>query len=92
MLFFAEGVIDIIMVFGPNFNPHDFTPSHGEKGFSDEIMSFLVGHVEFVFDFSSLVEVDKLSIVKSGAMHVVNYIGWLAASLKLWVWLLHYIL
>ena len=92
MLFFAVSVVDVFVMLFSDLEPNHISFAHGEESSPDVFVAFSVGHFKFVGNSAPLVEVNKLPIVESCAMHVVYGIGRLHASLVILFRSLHSVL
>jgi hypothetical protein len=77
------------MMLRPDLEPHYLSPLHREERTSDELMAPIVCHLKLVGHLASLIEIHKLTIVKSRAVSVVDHIKRLDTPLRFRRRLLH---
>jgi len=85
---FAIRVIYATMIFWCYLEPSNFALFHGEECDSDVVMSLHIVHLEFFLGLSLLLEIAKLSVVKSCLMVIVYGIFSFAESVELSRWFL----
>ena len=82
VLFFAVGVIDVLVMFFTDLKPNNIALAHGQESGSDEVMALFICHLELVSYFASLIEINELPIIKSCAVHVIYDVSRFDTSLK----------
>lgn len=82
VLFFAVGVINVLVMFFTDLKPNNIALTHGQESGSDKVMALFICHFELVSYFASLIEINELPIIKSCAVHVVYDVSRFDTSLK----------
>lgn len=82
VLFFAVGVIDVLVMLFSDLKPDNIALAHGQESGSDEVMALFIRHLKLVSYFASLIEINELPIIKSCAVHVIYDVSRFDTSLK----------